>query len=61
MRSETRIKVLDITAQIEAFFQNGGAIKQCPAGSAIRDDDGLSPRQIGEQTYAVMMDKEAAK
>ena len=32
MRSETRIKVLDITAQIEAFFQNGGAIKQCPAG-----------------------------
>jgi hypothetical protein len=61
MRSETRIRSLDITAQIEAFFQNGGAVKQCPAGSAIRDDDGLSPRQIGEQTYAVMIDKERAK
>lgn len=60
MRQST-LKSLDITAQIEAFFQSGGAVKQCPAGSAIRDDDGLSPRQIGEQTYAVMMDKEAAK
>lgn len=60
MRQST-LKALDITAQIEAFFQNGGAVKQCPAGSAIRDDDGLSPRQIGEQTYAVMIDKERAK
>jgi len=55
------MRSLDITAQMEAFFQNGGAVKQCPAGSAIRDDDGLSPRQIGEQTYAVMIDKERAK
>ena len=61
MRSETRIKALNITKQIEAFFQNGGAVKQCPAGSAIRDDDGMSPREVGKQTYAVMREKEQAK
>lgn len=59
MRSETRIKALDITAQIEVFFQSGGAVKQCPYGTAIRDHDGMSPRQIGEQTYSARMDKAA--
>jgi len=61
MRSETRIKALDITAQIEAFFQSGGAVEQCPPGNCVRDNDGMTPRQIDQRTYAVMIDKELAK
>jgi len=61
MRSETRIKALDIAAQIEAFFANGGEVKQYPPGTAIRDNDGMTPRQIDQRTYAVMIDKERAK
>lgn len=57
MRSETRIRSLEITEQIEAFFAKGGLVQQCPAGSAIRDDDGLTPKQIDQKTWAVRMEK----
>jgi hypothetical protein len=57
MRSETRIKKLEINDQIEAFFAKGGLVQQCPAGSAIRDDDGMTPKQIDQKTWAVRMEK----
>lgn len=60
MRQST-LKNLDITAQIEAFFANGGVVKTCPYGTVIRDNDGMTPRQIDQRTYAVMIDKERAK
>ena len=55
------MRSLDITAQIEAFFQKGGAVEQCPPGNCVRDNDGMTPRQIDQRTYAVMKDKGAAK
>ena len=60
MRSST-LKQLDITAQIEAFFAKGGKVKECPYGTIIRDNDGMTPRQIDQRTYAARMEREAAK
>lgn len=57
MRSETKIRNNNSADMVASFLANGGRITQCQPGSAIRDDDGMSPRQIGQQTYAVRKDK----
>jgi hypothetical protein len=57
MRSETKIRSLKINDQIEAFFAKGGLVQQCPGGSAIRDDDGMTPKQIDQKTWAVRLEK----
>jgi hypothetical protein len=58
MRSETKIKMPFNADLVASFIAQGGRITQCQPGSAIRDDDGMSPRQIGKQTYAVRQDKQ---
>lgn len=60
MRS-SNLKHIDITAQIEAFFTNGGKIAQCPEGNCIRENDGLTPRQMDKQSYAARQEREAVK
>lgn len=57
MRSETKIRNNDSADLVASFIANGGRITQCQPGSAIRDDDGMTPRQIGQQTYAVNLEK----
>ena len=57
MRSETKIRNNNSADLVASFLANGGRITQCQPGSAIRDNDGMTPRQIGQQTYAVNLDK----
>lgn len=57
MRSETKIRNNDSADMVASFLANGGRITQCQPGSAIRDDDGMTPKQIGQQTYAVRQEK----
>ena len=58
MRSETKIRNNSSADLVALYLEQGGRITQCQLGSAIRDDDGMSPRQIGKQTYAVRQDKQ---
>lgn len=61
MRSETRIKSLDITAQIEAFFQSGGQVKTADYGNSVRDNDGETWQQQNRRRWAARQEREAAK
>jgi hypothetical protein len=61
MRSETRIKALDITAQIEQFFAQGGIAKTAPLGDGLRPDDGETWQQQNRRRWAARQEREAAK
>jgi len=60
MRQST-LKALDITAQIEQFFAQGGIAKTAPLGDGLRPDDGETWQQQNRRRWAARKEREAAK
>jgi len=60
MRQST-LKALDITAQIEAFFTNGGEVKTADYGNAVNENDGETWQQQNRRRWAARQEREAAK